>query len=64
MFGKVLHLNRMNIWTDMLGICITNPDLVSSAKFIEEIKFKEVVVMIMFDVKILHSSTLIISITQ
>ncbi len=54
-----IEANILEIWTDVAGIATTDPRLVSSARTIAEISFKEASELATFGAKILHPATLL-----
>ncbi|PPI86526.1 lysine-sensitive aspartokinase 3 [Candidatus Pantoea edessiphila] len=59
LLGEALRATRVDIWTDVPGIYTTDPRLVSTAKRIDEITFKEAAEMAIYGAKILHPFTLL-----
>ncbi|WP_457913776.1 lysine-sensitive aspartokinase 3 [Candidatus Gillettellia adelgis] len=59
LLGEALHVNQIDIWTDVPGIYTTDPHVVSVAKRIDSITFEEAAEMANFGAKVLHPATLL-----
>lgn len=56
--GSELKAKEIQIWTDVNGIFTTDPRLISSAKTILEMNFKEVQALSFYGAKVLHPETI------
>ncbi len=56
--GAALHADEVIIWTDVDGVLTADPRLVSEAKTIPEISYREAAELAYFGAKVLHPKTL------
>jgi aspartate kinase len=62
--GAALHASRVEIWTDVDGICTTDPRLYPDAQHIATLSFHEASELAHFGAKVLHPATLIPAIAK
>ncbi|MFH1052379.1 MAG: aspartate kinase [bacterium] len=58
LFGAVLKVQEIQIWTDVTGVLTTDPRLVKSARTIPEISFNEMRELSFYGAKVLHPDTI------
>jgi len=56
--ASVIGASELEIWTDVDGIMTTDPNLVPSAKVLEEVTYNEASEMAIFGAKVLHPKTI------
>ena len=54
LLGMVLDADRIEIWTDVDGVCTADPNLVPSAKGIGKLSYEEAAELARFGAKVLH----------
>ena len=57
--GSILHAEEIQIWTDVDGMCETDPRIIANAKVIPAVSFDEAAELAYFGAKILHPSTIL-----
>ncbi|WP_028974007.1 lysine-sensitive aspartokinase 3 [Spirochaeta cellobiosiphila] len=57
-FGSLLNVEEVQIWTDVTGIMTTDPRLVPNAMTIDSISYEEAAEMAYFGAKVVHPSTI------
>jgi aspartate kinase len=58
LLGAALHVDAIEIWTDVDGLLTADPRVVSDAALIERIRFDEASELASFGAKVLHPSTI------
>jgi len=58
LIGAALNVTEIQIWTDVDGVLTTDPNMVSTAKSIPEISFREAAELAYFGAKVLHPKTI------
>lgn len=57
-FGSLLNVAKIEIWTDVSGVLTTDPRICPEAKAVKAISFKEASELAYFGAKVLHPSTI------
>lgn len=58
LLGAALHVDAIEIWTDVDGMLTADPRVVPDARLIERIRFDEAAELASFGAKVLHPSTI------
>jgi aspartate kinase len=63
-FGACLHVDEIQIWTDVDGMLTADPRVVSEPRLVPELSFAEASELAYFGAKVLHPSTILPAVTK